>query len=540
MTELRLKDRRVDLMMNADGRNAAGIVLRAATVCALFIACAGCQDDTQNRTTGNAHNVEPVASPDSEVVVSADVEITQEVKVFCGACHAVPVPDSFPKDAWYDEVKRGFNFYYDSGRKDLTPPRQASVVSWYQQRAPEQLAEPEQTDSLSSPLEFMFRTIDVPINSTEAAAVSVVRPGDAKLPSSRVWVSDMRRGVVIDCDINDPGNANVIHIGSNPAGTCDVDLDQNGITDLVVADLGSFLPEDHSKGRVLWLPDVGSNSLAPRIILDSIGRVADVQPADLDNDGDQDLVVAEFGWHKTGGIHAVFNEIDNAGQRTFRDLRLDSRSGTIHVPVTDLDGDGRQDFVALISQEHEVIEAFLNRETGFEKIRLYAAPDPSYGSSGIQLNDIDGDGDSDILYTVGDTFDSYLIKPYHGIWLLRNDGQMHFEVQHIAAMPGVLRAVLSDLDGDGDQDVVAAALLPEKSMRGKTESDLQAVIWLEQAADGQFIRHVIQRGLPIYGSLAVRDFDGDSDPDIVTGCFYAETANPASLLHMFENLRPGK
>jgi hypothetical protein len=540
MTELRLKDRRVDTTMNANGRNAAGFALRAATVCALVLVSVGCQEDKQNSTTGNAHNVEPVASSDSRIVESADVDITQEVKVFCGACHAVPVPDSFPKDAWYDEVKRGFNFYFDSGRKDLTPPRQASVVSWYQQRAPEQLAEPEQTDSLSSPLEFKFRTIDVPINSTEAAAVSVVRPGDAKLPSSRVWVSDMRRGVVIDCDINDPGNANVINIGSNPAGTCDVDLDQNGITDLVVADLGSFLPEDHTQGQVLWLPDVGSNSPAPRIILDSIGRVADVQPADLDNDGDQDLVVAEFGWHKTGGIHAVFNEIDNAGQRTFRDLRLDSRPGTIHVPVTDLDGDGRQDFVALISQEHEVIEAFLNRETGFEKIRLYAAPDPSYGSSGIQLNDIDGDGDSDILYSVGDTFDSYLIKPYHGIWLLRNDGQMHFEVQHIAAMPGVLRAVLSDLDGDGDQDIVAAALLPEKSLRGKTESDLQALIWLEQTADGQFIRHVIQRGLPIYGSLAVRDFDGDSDPDIVTGCFHAETANPASLLHVFENLRPGK
>jgi hypothetical protein len=107
-------------------------------------------------------------------------------------------------------------------------------------------------------------------------------------------------------------------------------------------------------------------------------------------------------------------------------------------------------------------------------------------------------------------------------------------------MPGVLRAVLSDLDGDGDQDVVAAALLPEKSLRGKTKSDLQGLIWLEQTPDGQFTRHVIQRGLPIYASLAVRDFDGDSDPDIVAGCFHAETADPASLLHLFENLRLGK
>ncbi|MEJ7638220.1 MAG: VCBS repeat-containing protein [Singulisphaera sp.] len=32
----------------------------------------------------------------------------------------------------------------------------------------------------------------------------------------------------------------------------------------------------------------------------------------------------------------------------------------MHVPVADLNGDGRPDFVALISQEHETVVAFLN------------------------------------------------------------------------------------------------------------------------------------------------------------------------------------
>ena len=127
----------------------------------------------------------------------------------------------------------------------------------------------------------------------------------------------MRRGFVVNCDVNDPTKAEVIRIGSNPAGTCDVDLNQNGSMDLVVADLGSFLPEDHNKGQVHWLPDVQSSDArpVPRVILDSIGRVADVQPADMDNDGDQDLVVAEFGWHSTGGIHVVFNDFNESGFR---------------------------------------------------------------------------------------------------------------------------------------------------------------------------------------------------------------------------------
>ena len=516
--------------------------LHAVVLCAAIPLFSGCKENTQDSGRAKDASGMTVESPSTEVATATDAEVTQQVKVFCGACHAVPQPDSFPRQAWYDEVRRGFNFYYESGRKDLTPPPQVSVVSWYQQRAPEQLAEPDQTEAGDSPLDFKLQMIDVPVNSTELTAVSVVRPADSESNPSQFRVSDMRRGVVVHCDVNDPTKSRVLHIGSNPAGTCDVDLDQNGSPDLIVADLGSFLPEDHSKGQVLWLPDgdTGDANSEPRVILDSIGRVADVQPADMDNDGDQDLVVAEFGWHKTGGIHVVFNDLSPTGERTFRDLRVDSRPGTIHVPVTDLDGDGRLDFVALISQEHEVIEAFLNRESGFEKVRLYAAPDPSYGSSGIELTDIDGDGDADILYTVGDTFDSYLIKPYHGIWLLRNEGQLKFEPQHIAAMPGVLRAVNADLDGDGDQDIIAAALLPPKSVRGKTPTDLQALIWLEQTADGQFARHAIHRGLPIYASLVVRDIDGDSDLDIVAGCFHTEMVDPPSLLHVFENLRQGK
>ncbi|MEJ7592330.1 MAG: VCBS repeat-containing protein [Planctomycetaceae bacterium] len=369
MFDSSLNNERGEMTMNRNCGRGAEKHLSVVMLCAGFLACSGCTDARQDSSNINSGAETSDASQGSHVAVAADAEMTNQVKAFCGACHAVPMPDSFPKHAWYDEVKRGFNFYYDSGRKDLTPPRQASVVSWYQQRAPELLAEPDQTEVGDSPLAFKLRMIDVPVNSTEPAAVSVVRLADSESSPSRFWVSDMRRGVVVRCDVNDPTNSVALRVGANPAGSCDVDLDQNGSKDLIVADLGSFLPEDHSKGQLLWLPGVDSHEPepAPRVILDTIGRVADVQPADLDNDGDPDLIVAEFGWHKTGGIHVVFNDVDETGERTFRDLRVDTRPGTIHVPVTDLDGDGRLDFVALITQEHEVIEAFLNRESGFEK-----------------------------------------------------------------------------------------------------------------------------------------------------------------------------
>jgi hypothetical protein len=64
----------------------------------------------------------------------------------------------------------------------------------------------------------------------------------------------------------------------------------------------------------------------------------------------------------------------------------------------DLNGDGHLDFVALFAQEHEEIAAFINDgRGGLQERVLFKAATPSFGSSGIQLVDLDKDGDVDIL-----------------------------------------------------------------------------------------------------------------------------------------------
>jgi hypothetical protein len=203
------------------------------------------------------------------------------------------------------------------------------------------------------------------------------------------------------------------------------------------------------------------------------------------------------------------------------------------VPVADLDGDGRPDIVALISQEHECVTAFLNRPDGFQPVVLYQAPDPSWGSSGIELVDLDQDGDLDVLSTNGDTFDSYVVKPYHGITWLENAGDFPFRAHSLAAMPGVHRALAADLDGDGDLDIVAAALIPGK-LRDQTDaSGLDAVLWLEQVAPGRFVRHTLRTGDPAHAAIAVGDFDRNGDLDFVVGCFWDGPSagnNPAALV----------
>ena len=50
------------------------------------------------------------------------------------------------------------------------------------------------------------------------------------------------------------------------------------------------------------------------------------------------------------------------------------------MPVVDLNKDGRPDFLALVSQHHETVVAFLNRGKGqFERRELFTAPHPHWG-----------------------------------------------------------------------------------------------------------------------------------------------------------------
>ena len=126
-----------------------------------------------------------------------------------------------------------------------------------------------------------------------------------------------------------------------------------------------------------------------------------------------------------------------------------------------------------------------------------------------------------------------MVKPYHGIQWLENTGGYPFVEHTLAQMAGVHRAQAADIDGDGDLDVVAAALLAGGS--DVDETLLPALVWLEQTTRGTFVRHTIERGFPRHATLDVGDIDGDGDADLVVGNFFLTDKRSAMSVDVWTN-----
>jgi FG-GAP-like repeat len=466
------------------------------------------------RSPRQDHPPPPAPPPENHADLAA------EVHRFCGHCHRYPPPDSFPRRAWRMEVGRGYQFYENSGLA-LHPPPLDEVVRYYEERASEELSLPTfLPPDHPSPARFERYGFPGPAAQPKVSNVNITCLSDPQRPE--LIACDMRHGRVMALRPWDPEPAwRVLGHVPNPAHAEVVDLDGDGFKDLLVANLGSFLPTDSRCGSVVWLRGGKDGKYTPYTLLDNVGRVADVRAADFRGTGKLDLIVACFGWNEVGEIILLENHTTDWSQPRFVPRVLDTRHGTIHVPVIDLNGDGRPDFVALISQEHETIVAFINEGNGkFTSKTLFEGAHPGLGSSGIELVDLNDDGHPDILYTHGDVLDQpCLLKPYHGVDWLENKGELHFEHHELTTMFGVHRALAADFCGRGLKDIIAVAFLPEEGFPQRSDQKLDAVILLEQMRPGEFVRHTLETATCDHVSCALGDLYGSGRMDVAIGNF---------------------
>ena len=466
------------------------------------------------------------APPPVDPPALGEAEITEQVHNFCGgSCHAYPPPDTFPRWAWKQEVERGFHFFEKSGRALKAPPIR-QVIRYYEDRAPLELPWAKIIPA-DHPLPVRFEKSGWPgpkvAERPSISFVDFVHLSGSKRPD--LLACDMTNGLVMLLPPQPGGGWRVLGRVSNPAHAQVIDLDGDGILDILVADLGSFPPTERRCGKVVWLRGQKDGTFKPITLLENVGRVADVQAAHFCGKDRLDLVVAVFGLNSTGEVLFLKNQTTDWSAPRFVPRTLDRRTGAIHVPVADLDGDGKPDFVVLLAQEHETIVAYLNEGNGkFRPREIYRAPHPGYGSSGIQLVDLDGDGKIDVLYTNGDVLDEpYLLKPYHGIAWLENKGDLKFEHHPIASMYGVHRAVAGPITGSGRMDVAAVSFLPATGFPDRQKRKADAVIVLEQVARGKFARHSLATIDCDHVCCALGDLFGTGRLDLVAGNFGSRT-----------------
>lgn len=298
-----------------------------------------------------------------------------------------------------------------------------------------------------------------------------------------------------------------------PAHASVDDFDMDGDNDILIAVLGMLFPNNDKIGSVVILENTGSG-FVPHTILEKVARVSDVRAGDLDNDGDKDLAVAQFGYDD-----GETRWMENKGKWQFESHILQNLSGPINVEINDYDGDGDPDIASLASQEWEEVWCFVNDGKGnFTPKLLWGSSNEDFGSSGIYTSDLDNDGDYDLLYTNGDAFD-YIPpapRPWHGVNWLENKGNLNFEYHRIGDFAGAYNARPVDIDKDGDNDIFVVSGF---NLWEKPES--RSFIWFENTGKMQFIRHDISSAPTHLLTLEPADFNNDGQIDFVTGGMHA-------------------
>ena len=226
-----------------------------------------------------------------------------------------------------------------------------------------------------------------------------------------------------------------------------------------------------------------------------------VYACDIDGDGDNDVLAAAVDgdqiawWRNDGGSPIAWTRFTIA----------DAFGGAISVFAEDVDGDSRMDVLAAGYQRNQIAWW---RNNGGDPITWTKQAIASYFMQAHEVYacDLDGDGDTDVL---GVGIANNLIE-----WW-RNDGgsPIVWTPQVLSSTFGGARSVrAADLDGDGDRDVVGAALNDSKLTWWRNDGGTP-IQWTEITITSSF-----------GGSHMVRtcDMDLDGDVDLVAAAYVAD------------------
>lgn len=281
------------------------------------------------------------------------------------------------------------------------------------------------------------------------------------------------------------------------------DIDDDGDEDLIV-------PENRTIDRdISWFENINGKLYRHYIYGELIGaRIPKL--GDFDNDGDLDvfLTVSENNGPAPEDEVILFENIDGVN---FINWRLnDAVDYAADIELGDVDGDG--DLDAFVSAR-DANDLLLMRNDGFQANWVTDTIEQNANAPlGLDLGDIDGDSDLDVvLCSSGDA----------KVFWYRNNGNLDFtRIVVDPNLPNPREAEIADLNADNNNDIVIVG----------TNIDNSVVVYLADG-NGGFNKEVVYSGKSSR-DIEIGDWDGDGDLDIVVS-FYVDTfipSNPIDLL----------
>ena len=223
--------------------------------------------------------------------------------------------------------------------------------------------------------------------------------------------------------------------------------------------------------------------------------------ADIDNDGDQDLLITGLNRSNQPMIKLYTND-----QGEFSEVSGTPFEGVAYssVAFTDVDNDGDQDlFITGLNDANQWIAKLYSNQAGvFSEVS--GTPFEGVKPGSFAFADVDNDGDQDLLITGLNDMDQPFAKLYSN--LAGTFSEMS-GTPFNGVNPGAF--AFADVDNDGDQDLL---------ITGQNDANQRiAKLYSNQAGVFSEVSGTPFEGV-IYGALAFADVDNDGDQDLlITG-----------------------
>ncbi len=272
------------------------------------------------------------------------------------------------------------------------------------------------------------------------------------------------------------------------------DIDGDGDID-VLGHVNVFIPSDGFCDITWWENVTGSGTTWIKHTVDgSFYNPASVIAADVDGDGDMDVLGTLIyddeinWWENTAGDGTAWTAHTVDG----------FVAGAISVDAADVDGDGDMDVLGAAGGDDDIAWWENTAGDGTAWTEHTVAGDFD-GARAVHATDIDGDGDMDVLGAAYWADDIICWENTTG------DGTAWIAHTVDWDFDGVKSVFSADVDGDGDMDVLGAAWWHDDiTWWENTTGDGTA--WTEHTVDGDFDRAC---------AVHATDIDGDGDMDVL-------------------------